>query len=227
MVFQWKMMIFHYFPIIFNIFSSLTRLWSSPTVVRWPRWIFCSIQIVYMNQRDSFPALLSSKTYRDRSDEITKNFDFFSKKFRIDFFSTFSLKSLVKLIFRLFRLFSIFSIFPRIFDFAKDFFEKISSRIFFGLKKNSFHFFSRPSNFFASWWILDRTKVLESPEPPLSFKHHFSRCLGKSSVRKTWLLCVVLESQINSNFGLWRFINSVPHCSEQCRSVAAPPHGWG
>ena len=89
MIFQWKMMIFHYFPIIFNIFSSLTRLWSSPTVVRWPRWIFCSIQIVYMNQRDSFPALLSSKTYRDRSDEITKNFDFFPKKFRIDFFRLF------------------------------------------------------------------------------------------------------------------------------------------
>ena len=215
MVFQWKMMIFHYFPIIFNIFSSLTRLWSSPTVVRWPRWIFCSIQIVYMNQRDSFPALLSSKTYRDRSDEITKNFDFFSKTFRIDFFSTFSLKSLVKLIFRFFRLFFDFFDFPQNFRFCKGFFfeKNFISDFFLSEKTIFFHFFSRPSNFFASWWILDRTKVLESPEPPLSFKHHFSRCLGKSSVRKTWLLCVVLESQINSNFGLWRFINSVPHCS--------------
>ena len=146
----------HYFSIIFNIFSSLPRLWSSPTVVGWPRWIFCSIQIVYMNQRDSFPASLSSKTYRDRSDEITKNFDFFFEKIRIVFFPTFSLKSLVKLIFRLFRLFSIFSIFPRIFDFAKDFFEKISSRIFFGLKKNSFHFFFQDhptSSHLDGFWI--------------------------------------------------------------------------
>ena len=146
----------HNFPIIFNIFSSLPRLWSSPTVVGWPRWIFCSIQIVYMNQRDSFPAPLSSKTYRDRSDEITKNFDFFSKKFRIDFFSTFSLKSLVKLIFRLFRLFSIFSISPRIFDFAKDFFLKKFHLGFFLVWKKKFSFFFQDhptSSHLDGFWI--------------------------------------------------------------------------
>ena len=120
---------------IFNSFSSPLR--SSPTLDRRPIWIFCFLAIVYMLQGDSFPAHLSRKTHKNRSNEIAEVlffFRFFSDRLFFDFFIGILCKMDL-------TTFSIFSIFFSTFRFVKDFLWHFPSRIFFALKKNIFHFF--------------------------------------------------------------------------------------